>query len=82
MRDNRSSKPETNFDFNFNRVFSSLCTSVSFWKPIVRNEVPSREQFEKERQETHLAIESSDQAIERSKELLSSLQGESFRKSA
>ncbi len=71
MRNNKSSETAAKIDFN--RVLSSLSMAVSFWKPIVRNEVPSKEQFEKDREETHLAIKNSEKTIEKSKNLLASL---------
>lgn len=71
----RNSIPPTSSERNVTPrgKLGTFITAISFWKPIERVVLPSKEQLAKERSETHAAIQSSNVAIQESRELLNTL---------
>ncbi len=55
------------------RLCRAFLTAVSFWKPIERCVVPTKEQLDQEQRETKASILSSDEVIKRSEALIASL---------
>ena len=55
------------------RVGRAFLAAVSFWKPIERCVVPTKEQLDQEQREANASILSTDEVIKRSEKLIASL---------